>query len=112
MRKRSTIKGMNGGVFMELQKMYNDSSNQNPFQQNSEEVIRHSVEMLDKLIDIVSDGTSPSSIAAGKGQNKIEESVEEPSKANSWIQMTDPDSGEDYYYNTVSGESSWSLPKA
>lgn len=30
---------------------------------------------------------------------------------NGWVATVDPDSGETYYANTITGETSWELPK-
>jgi hypothetical protein len=114
-RKRSTIKGMNGGAFLELQKFYDETHGDRPFEQNSKMTISNSVNMLDKLIQTLGRDTSVyAATAAQKSVNSMGPVRQQPAKVeksqSEWIEMTDPNSGAIYYYNTESGASSWEKP--
>lgn len=109
-RKRSTLKGMNGGAFIEIQRLQNNRNKFKPFEQKSKDVIVDSIEMLDELLSVMSEESSPPNEMAPKEEDVTSGDIEK--KTESWIQMTDPDSGVDYYYNTKTGESSWSLPES
>ena len=107
MRKRSTIKGMNGGAFVELQTLYDENHGDRPFDQNSKETIKKTVEKLDSLIKLIGDSSSSQAGSEGSGRKQ----VEQKSGSQNWMEMSDPNTGGVYYYNTVTGASSWEKPE-
>ena len=115
MRKRSTLKTMNGGAFVELQKLYDETHGDKPFNQNSKKTIDNSIEMLDKLMQALGGDIKPNvkSVPAGDSDSNsvgMQPSDEAINNTRHWIEMSDPNSGDVYYYNTVSGMSTWEKP--
>jgi hypothetical protein len=114
-RKRSTIKGMNGGAFVELEKLYDEAHGERPFEQDSRTTISNSIEMLDKLIQAMRGGHNAEAVVAMEKTSYRPDVLQQPEEkeknTSGWIQMSDPDSGDIYYYNTVSGQSSWETPQ-
>ena len=114
-RKRSTIKGMNGGAFVELEKLYDEAHGERPFEQDSRTTISNSIEMLDKLIQAMRGGHNAEAVVAMEKTSYRPDVLQQPEEneknTSGWIQMSDPDSGDIYYYNTDSGQSSWETPQ-
>ena len=101
---------MNGGAFVELQKLYDETHGVNPFEQDSKLTIRSTVEKLDRLIEALGGVSSQKSATRGakdSGHNQISDE----SSSRQWIEMSDPNTGDVYFYNTITGASSWDKPE-